>query len=386
MFGLGFTSVNEHAFEFTADVVATRQQISAKIKSVAGRDSLVCHGLACFLSGFGFTEKFLSDLFVMGLFCQLFFKVNGGDFGVVFCLVNDFVIVPCKCNLILGLTLCPFVIHNFNALTDVFKVIVCEAKFFVFVDKQFLVCLLEVVLGLDVRLVKGIVAKIHLSLFLFKLLFALTEGFGSTFKFLSSSAEGFFSLTVVKLFLLDFAVRHKASVDGVFDLGDFLLTEFVVFGALVQLADVEKMLVEFFCVGLFVFGLVLGRGFHSDVFVHFFFDFDFLFDFDFNLFLFDFHFGLFGRSGRLFGFFFLVGFVLLFLFKFLSKLVALDFVLCKIEVANSQKVGELSVVKVHIRLVLIIQTLKEHCVQSDHLTELLLRFRFNLDIFDIITG
>jgi hypothetical protein len=118
-------------------------------------------------------------------------------------------------------------------------------------------------------------------------------------------------------------------------------------------------LVKLVGVGFFVLGLVFGRCFDGDVFVHFLFHLNFLND----LFLFNFNLGFFGRSfGRFFRFLLFFCLILEVLVEFLGVFVVLNLILAKVKIANSQEVGELSVVKVHIRLVLVIQTLKEHGV------------------------
>ncbi len=247
-----------------------------------------------------------------------------------------------------------------------------------------------------------------------------SERFGALSDVLSAAAYAFLSVALVEFLLLDSAIRRKATVDCVTCLDDFLLLDLVVVGTFEYLADFKQVLIEFFRVGFeidfflirfrrhFLETLDLYRVFYDDLFFYFlrFFNlFFYLFFFDFGrnfrllffrLFLLLFLL-LFGRRfGRNFLFRFLVFlrlhfldvlvFVLVFLFvvEFLRVFVAVDFVLFKVHFANAQEVGKLFVFHIHIRLALVVQTLKNHSVESYHTVESLCAFVVDFVVLDFV--
>ena len=232
----------------------------------------------------------------------------------------------------------------------------------------------------------------------------------------SATAYALLSVALVKLFLLDSAIRRQATIDCIARFDDFFLLDLVVVGTFEDLSHLEKMLIEFFRIGFEIhFFLIRFRRHLFEAFDFdgmfdndFFFDFLRLFNLFFYLFFLDFgrSFGLiffllrflfFGRSfggNFLFGFGVLLRFhlfdivlfflVFLFVFELLSVFVAVDFVLFEIHLTDAEEVGKLLVIHVHIRFALVVQTLEHHCVEGYHTVEPLRAFGVYFVVLNLV--
>ena len=227
------------------------------------------------------------------------------------------------------------------------------------------------------------------------------------------------SVAFVKFFLLDSAIGRQATIDCVARLDDLFLLDFVVVGALENLAYFKQVLIEFFRVGFEIDLFLIGFGRHLFETLHFHrvFDNDFFFYFlrFFNLFFYLFFFdfgrsfrlfflGLLGFFGRSFGFLlgrdFLFGFrvllrlhlfdilvfflVCLLILEFLGVFVAIDFVFFKIHLTDAKEVRKLLVLHVHIRFALIVQTLEHHRVERHHTADSLCAFVVDIVVLDFV--